>query len=118
MSFLGHPLPSDRAGYQPSSHVLYLFQKYLGYDPNKSKEENYRHSTNLRSSSNSDRSSNSRSSNSKSSAKEVTQRIKYNTKKDNIKPKLNSNLKPTLIGLSLGLIGLLTFLIIKRLKLK
>lgn len=126
MSFLGHPLPSDRAGYNPSSHALYLFQKYLGYDPNKTKEENYKHSTNYQSSlnkstssySNASRSNSSKKTTHNSSTKKATRNIKHSTKKDKKKPKLNSSLKPTLLGMSLGLIGFLIFLIIKRLKLK
>lgn len=125
MSFLGHPLPSDRAGYHPSSHALYLFQKYLGYDPNKTKEENYKNSTNATSSSNIDMPSKSTSSTknsiNNSSSKKATHsntQHKKLDKKDKKKPKLNSNLKSTLIGMSLGLTGLLTFLVIKRLKLK
>lgn len=122
MSFLVHPLPSDRAGYHPSSHALYLFQKYLGYDPNKTKEENYKKSTSSTSSSNTDIPSQSTSSakNSihNSPSKKATHNIKHSTKQSTKKPKSNPNLKLPLIGLSLGLIGLLTFLIIKRLKLK
>lgn len=113
MSFLGHPLPTDSAGYQPTARALYLFQKYLGYDPSKSKEENYKLSTSKQSS-DINSSSQPKTSSSISSSKQQSLRIK---KAEN-KAKSNSNLKPTLGYLSLGLIGLLVILVIKRLKLK
>lgn len=122
MSFLGHPLPSDRTGYRPSSHTLYLFQKYLGYNPNKTKEENYKNSTNTTSSSNTgipfQSTSSAKKSIHSSPSKKATHNIKHSTKEDKKKPKLNSSLKPILLGMSLGLMGFLIFLIIKRLKLK
>ncbi len=117
MSFLGHPLPTDSAGYQPTARALYLFQKYLGYDPNKTKEENYRYSTRNQSSSNLS-SSSSKASSSTTSSKKATQSKKHVNKKIKKKTKINFNSKLILVGLSLCLVGVLIILIIKRLKLK
>lgn len=117
MSFLGHPLPTDSAGYKPTARALYLFQKYLGYDPSKSKEENYKLSTSNQSS-NINPSSQPKASPSISSSKQQSLHKKTSIKKAKNKAKSNSNLKPTLEYLSLGLIGLLVILVIKRLKLK
>lgn len=117
MSFLGHPLPTDSAGYQPTARALYLFQKYLGYDPSKSKEENYKLSTSKQSS-NINSSSQPKTSPSISSSKQQSLHKKTSIKKAKNEAKSNSNLKPTLEYLSLGLIGLLVILVIKRLKLK
>lgn len=117
MSFLGHPLPTDSAGYKPTARALYLFQKYLGYDPSKSKEENYKLSTSNQSS-NINSSSQPKASPSISSSKQQSLHKKTSIKKAKNKAKSNSNLKPTLEYLSLGLIGLLVILVIKRLKLK
>lgn len=117
MSFLGHPLPTDSAGYQPTARALYLFQKYLGYDPNKTKEENYRYLTRNQSSSNLS-SSSSKASSSTTSSKKTTQSKKHVNKKIKKKTKINFNSKLILVGLSLCLVGVLIILIIKRLKLK
>lgn len=117
MSFLGHPLPTDSAGYQPTARALYLFQKYLGYDPSKSKEENYKLSTSKQSS-DINSSSQPKTSSSISSSKQQSLRKKTSIKKSENKAKSSSNLKPILGYLSLGLIGLLVILVIKRLKLK
>src|SRR5699024_12635687 len=39
-SFLGVPCPGDGIDESASPHLIYLFKKYFGYDPNKSKQEN------------------------------------------------------------------------------
>lgn len=41
-SFLGYPCPGDQAGQPADAHLLYLFQKYFGYNPNISKKQNYK----------------------------------------------------------------------------
>ncbi len=117
MAFLGHPLSSDKAiNYRPDYHTLYLFKKYFGYDPNKIKEENYNHSVDKHSSTNS---SYVNESNYQSHSKKVHQNnIKHTSKKNNKKPKSNPNIKLSLIGLSLVLISLLVYLIVKRLRLR
>ena len=39
-SFLCVPCPGDGIDESASPHLIYLFKKYFGYDPNKSKQEN------------------------------------------------------------------------------
>lgn len=40
-AFLGYPCPGDSSDPTASSHLIYLFEKYFGYNPNKSKAQNY-----------------------------------------------------------------------------
>ena len=40
-SFLGYPCPGDSAGLSANAHLIYLFEKYFGYNPNLSKNQNY-----------------------------------------------------------------------------
>lgn len=41
-AFLGYPCPGDGSDPTASPHLIYLFEKYFGYNPNKSKTQNYR----------------------------------------------------------------------------